>query len=123
MRPSKLFEHSTYSASSSRRACTLRLPSVVCNSFLSSLKLRESLTARALTIPKRIRSWMMRSRFGRALSRVSRSAIGLAPLSGRVLGEGEWFGRAIAVLATVPPGDYDSKRDVDHAEPQREKKI
>ena len=46
----------TNSASSSLRAWTLRLPSVVPSSCFRSLKLRVSFTARAVTIPRRSRS-------------------------------------------------------------------
>ena len=53
VRPSKDFVHAMYSASSNFRACTLRLPSVVFISSLSSLKVRDWLAARALTIPSR----------------------------------------------------------------------
>ena len=48
-------------ASSSLRAWTLRLPSVVCSSRLRSLNVSRSLTASALTMPRRRRSWMSRS--------------------------------------------------------------
>src|SRR5690606_12091151 len=54
-RPSKVLVHVMYDASSSLRACTLRLPSVVSRSAFSSLNVRDSLTARALTMPSRMR--------------------------------------------------------------------
>ena len=53
-------------ASSSFRACTLRLPSVVSSRRLSSLNVRRSLTASALMMPSRRRSWISRSRPKRA---------------------------------------------------------
>src|SRR6266496_5750970 len=61
MRPSKLFVGLTYPASSNLRACTLRLPSDVSSSFLSSLKVSDSFTESALRIPRRKRSWTNRS--------------------------------------------------------------
>src|ERR1044072_3983491 len=62
MRPSKYLLQVTYCASSSLRACTLRFPSVVLSSCLRSLKVSESLTARALTIASLTRSCMSLSR-------------------------------------------------------------
>src|SRR5581483_4130855 len=61
-RPSNDLSQATYSASSSFRACTLRLPSVVCSSRLRSVNDSRSLAASALTMPRRSRSWMTRSR-------------------------------------------------------------
>src|SRR5687768_591593 len=88
-------------------------------SFLRSLKLSGSVTARALTIPSRIRSWISRSRSGgtssEARPRTVRSfwsAIGLRRSSGRA-----------PCLATVPPGDRDAEPDVQPAEGEREDRV
>src|ERR1039458_4839154 len=51
-----------YLASSSLRACTLKLPSVVSSSFLRSVKVSDSLTERALRMPRRRRSCTRRSK-------------------------------------------------------------
>src|SRR5262249_57845910 len=106
-----------YWASSSLRVCTLRLPSVVLSSFFKSLKLSDWLTARALTIPSRILSWMSRSscagpRLGAALatSLISRS------LRCRSL-------ESACCLATIPPGYYDSENYVEPAESRRHEPI
>ena len=56
MRSSNVLSHAMYAASSSLRAWTLRFPSVVCSSRFSSLNVSRSLTASALTMPRRSRS-------------------------------------------------------------------
>src|SRR5512142_3413066 len=104
-----------YSASSSRRACTLRLPSVVLSSALSSLKLRLSFTARALTIPRRIRSWISRSRSAApTFGSTGASADGSAS---RVRS------RAAVALATVAPRDDDAEDDVEPSEARAEQGV
>ena len=55
-RPSNDLSHAMYWASSSLRAWTLRLPSVVSSRRFRSLNDRRSLTASALTMPRRSRS-------------------------------------------------------------------
>src|SRR5215813_1961689 len=89
MRPSKLLVQERYPPSSSLRAWTLRLPSVVSNSFFNSLKVSDSLTASALRIPKRKRSCTSRSSFEASptassgagfLSRSLRTALDLAAI-------------------------------------------
>src|SRR5256885_4754758 len=103
-----------YSASSSLRACTLRLPSVVCISFLRSLKLSESLTASALTMPSRSRSWIRRSSTS---ARADAGAPGSAfPRTVLNSPTGRRSSRAAPCLATVPPRDRNSKSDVQTAE-------
>src|SRR5713226_10326768 len=97
-----------YCASSSRRACTLKLPSVVLSSALSWLKLKESFTASALTMPRRTRSWISRS--SSAAREPPRSL--LSPCS-----TGSVF-RAVPCLATVPPSNDHAERDVQAAEPR-----
>src|SRR5256885_1288983 len=97
-----------YSASSSLRACTLRLPSLVFSSALSSLKVRLSRTARALTIASRTRSWISRSRAAAAGCALALTAPARSP-SRRV-------SRAVLLLATVPPCDDQSKYDLQDAE-------
>src|SRR5271165_1175837 len=113
--PSNDFVHVTYCASSSRRACTLRLPSVVRSTFFNSLKVNESLTARALTIPRRIRSWMMRSRYGSAFSTDDWSV--LTGLAERFLPGTTSLFRAALALATVPPRNQESENDMQATEP------
>src|SRR5262245_2100196 len=61
-RPSNDFSTTMYSASSSFRAWTLRLPSVVSSSRFRSLNVSRSFTASAETMPSRSRSWIKRSR-------------------------------------------------------------
>src|SRR5208283_5614737 len=112
--PSKDLVHVTYCASSSRRAWTLRLPSVVRSTFFNSLKVSESLTAKALTMPSRIRSWMIRSRCGSAFSTDDWSAF--TGLADRFLPETTSVLRAALDLATMPPCDQKSKYDMQSAE-------
>src|SRR3989449_6641007 len=91
-----------YCASSSRRACTLKLPSVVLSRALSWLKLNDSLTASALTMPRRTRSWISRS--SSAAREPPRSL--LSPCSTASV-----F-RAAPCLATVPPSNGHAEPDV-----------
>ena len=72
IRPSKLLLHRMYLASSSLRAWTLKFPSVVLSNFFRSLKVSDELAARALIIPKRMRSWIKRSKSGIASPGASR---------------------------------------------------
>src|SRR5688572_27539079 len=108
-----------YSASSSLRAWTLRLPSVVFISFLRSLKLSESLTASALTMPSRRRSWI-------SLSSASARAedTGLASGFPRTVRKspvtpGRRSSRAVPCLATVPPRKRNPEAYVQTAESRR----
>src|SRR5260370_34697478 len=96
-------------ATSSLRACTLKLPSLVFSSAFSSLKVRLSLTARALTMPKRTRSWISRSSWAACAARAARRC---APLG--VAAPGSEF-RTTLVLATVPPGDDAAEDDAEPA--------
>src|SRR5438876_824328 len=92
MRPANDLLHVMYCASSSLRACTLKLPSVVLRSAFSSLKVNASFTASALTMPRRTRSWISRS------SSAARSA--RSPRGGGATASGF---RTAPDLATVPP--------------------
>src|SRR5262245_9055192 len=106
-----------YCASSRRRACTLRLPSLVLSSDLSSLNVSDSFTASALAMPRRTRSWMTRSSEGvpstGSMTRISRppppSRLRAAP-----------SGRGAVFLATVTPRDQGAKDDVQGAEADRQ---
>src|SRR5581483_4531267 len=94
-----------YCASSSLRAWTLRLPSVVWSSFFSSLKVRLSLTASALRMPRRSRSWM------------SRSSCGAPPATGTGAAFfSRSFFKAEDCLATVFHRNYGSEQNVQAAE-------
>src|SRR3989441_12304499 len=111
IRPSNDLVQVMYCASSSRRACTLKLPSVVLSSALSWLKLNDSFTASALTMPSRTRSWISRSS----------SAARPPPPTPRPLlspcSTASVF-RAAPCLATVPPGNDHAERDAQAAEPR-----
>src|SRR5258706_9101727 len=98
-----------YSASSSLRAWTLRLPSVVLRMRLRSLKLRLAFVARALTMPRRMRSWIRRSSSGSA-----GAGAGMRSRAGGAARVG--LRRCASALATVPPGDEKSKDDVQATE-------
>src|ERR1051325_9681307 len=99
----------------------LRLPSVVFMVSLSSLKVMDSLTAKALKIPRRRRSCIKRSRCG------SRSSVVFAPRtplkrappvcsdSSARLFRPRSFKSALP-LATVPPCDDDAENYVQQAE-------
>src|SRR4029079_7424390 len=98
--------HVRYPASSSLRAWTLTLPSVVFRIALSSLKLSDGLTASALTMPRRGFSWIRRSK------------------SGISAGRGAGAGASLrAGLATVSPCDEDSEDDVQAAEAATEQRV
>src|SRR5262249_4890315 len=118
-RPSKDFVHAMYWASSSLRAWTLRFPSVVFRSFLRSLNVSVSLTASALTMPRRIRSWMSRSNSGADAG--DRAPAPCLDERGASDPSRAWRRArspcAVACLATVPPGDEDSESDQHQAEP------
>src|SRR5437763_718268 len=114
-RPSNDFVQVTYDASSSLRACTLRLPSVVLRSALSSLKLKLSLTASALTMPRRTRSWISRS---------SSPVRGATPARARATSRSAASAFLAALcLATVPPGNDSAEHDVQGAEPRRHQPV
>src|SRR6266581_1419401 len=85
-----------------------QLPSVVLSRALSWLKLNDSLTASALTMPRRTRSWISRS--SSAAREPPRSL--LSPCSTASV-----F-RAAPCLATVPPSDDHAEPDVQAAEPR-----
>src|SRR5262245_4440366 len=99
-----------YRASSSFRAWTLRLPSVVSSSRFSSLNVSDWLTAGALTIASRIRSWMSRSSSS-ASCRTTRPAAPIGP------GSEAWGS------ATVPPCDEQPEPDVEPAESEGHQRI
>src|SRR2546421_3720916 len=109
MRPANDLLHVMYCASSSLRACTLKLPSVVLRSAFSSLKVNASFTASALTMPRRTRSWISRS------SSAARSA--RSPRGGGATASGF---RTAPDLATVPPCDDPAEHDVQAAEAGRQ---
>src|SRR2546430_895490 len=115
IRPSNDFVQVTYDASSSLRACTLRLPSVVLRSALSSLKLKLSLTASALTMPRRPRSWISRS------SSPVRGATATRPRATSRSAASAFL--AALCLATVPPGNECAEHDVQRAEPRRHQPV
>src|SRR5437762_11055392 len=110
MRPANDLLHVTYCASSSLRACTLKLPSVVLRSAFSSLKANASFTASALTMPSRTRSWIRRSS---SAARGARSPRGGAEAAAAVF-------RTAPDLATVPPCDDAAEHDVQAAESGRQ---
>src|SRR5947209_634867 len=109
MRPANDLLHVMYCASSSLRACTLKLPSVVLRSAFSSLKVNASFTASALTMPRRTRSWISRSS---SAARRARS-----PRGGGATASGF---RTAPDLATVPPCDDPAEHDVQAAEAGRQ---
>src|SRR5687768_332740 len=103
IRPSNDFLQARYPASSSLRAWTLTLPSVVFRIAFISLNVSDGFTASALTIERRVFSWMSRSKSGIDVSTgCRRGATASAILR--------------AALATVPPRDHDSECDVQPAE-------
>src|SRR5690349_14432305 len=89
----------------------LRFPSVVFSSSLSSLKVNASLNASALRIPSRIGSWINRS----SVAVCEGAALGIT--GGRVVAV------ALFCLATVPPGDHDTKNDVLDSETKRHENV
>src|SRR6266436_8952909 len=97
-----------YCASSSRRACTLKLPSEVLSRALSWLKLSASFTASALTMPRRTRSWISRS--SSAARDPPRSLFSPCSTASVFL--------AAPCLATVPPSNDHPEPDVQAAEPR-----
>src|SRR3989442_750147 len=107
-RPANDFVQLMYCASSSLRACTLKLPSDVLSAAFKSLKVRLSLTARALTMPSRTRSWMRRSSAAAGAGRRLGGPTGV--------GAGAVFRAPLSALATVPPRDDRAERDVEAAE-------
>src|SRR2546423_1738079 len=115
IRPSNDLVQVTYDASSSLRAWTLKLPSLVLSSALSSLKLKLSLTASALTMPRRTRSWIRRSS-----SAVRRPARERSRASSRPAAS---VFRAAPGLATVPPSNDRAEHDVQPAEPRRHQPV
>src|SRR4051794_8907293 len=108
-RPSNDLSHEMYCASSSFRAWTLRLPSVVCRSRLRSLNVNRSFAASALTMPRRSRSWMMRSS---AIADCCAVTAGFVAPADLVAGL-----RAADDLATVSPRDEPSEHDGRPADP------
>src|SRR5215208_1141457 len=121
VRPSKYLLKTTYCASSSLRACTLRLPSVVFRSCLRSLKVSDSLTARALTMARRTRSCMSRSSSaaaaGPSVGLLRRGCCSRKP-SGELCAPA-FFERSFAsafCLATVVPRYVQPEDDVEQPE-------
>src|SRR5947208_5412220 len=121
-RPSNDLSHATYCASSSLRACTLRFPSVVRSRRLRSLNDSHSLAARALTIPRRRRSWISRSRSrGVRRSRCSRESVvvsrELTPLRSTLACRLSTLDSRLSTrLATVLPRNHQSDADMQAAE-------
>src|SRR5688572_32398145 len=109
-----------YPASSSLRACTLRLPSVVFIKFFRSLKVSDSLAASALIIPRRRRSWIKRSRLGAALFSLAGDACVLGTSATGFWGT-VFF--AVECLATVFPHNNCTKNQVQAAETGSHKPI
>src|ERR1035437_1753648 len=107
MRPAKLLVGATYPASSNFRAWTLRLPSEVSSSFLSSLKVSDSLTESALRMPRRRRSWTRRSNFD------------VSPTASRP-GRFSRSRRTVLGLPAIFHRDHGSKNQMQPAEPNRQ---
>src|SRR3989441_11853061 len=107
-RPANDFVQLMYCASSSLRAWTLKLPSDVLSAAFRSLKVRLSLTARALTMPSRTRSWMRRSSAAAGAAR----RLGAPP----GVGAGAVLRAARLCLAPLPPRDDRAERDVEAAQ-------
>src|SRR5215212_4640869 len=123
VRPSKYLLQTTYCASSSLRAWTLRLPSVVFRSCLRSLKVSDSLTARALTMARRTRSCISRSSSAAAAGpSVGLLRLGCGGCSRKPSGElcaPAFFARSFAkafCLATVVPRYVQPENDVEQPE-------
>src|SRR5687767_833965 len=116
-RPSKVFSHATYPASSSFRAWTLRLPAVAPSSRCRSLNASESFAARALTIPSRIRSWIRRSR--RSAGAARSTADRPVPAPDRRAG----VRLAARGSATVPPRDRDAEHREQPAESRSQERV
>src|SRR6185436_4252331 len=126
IRPSKLLSTAMYFASSSLRAWTLRLPSVVSSSAFRSLKVSESLTASALTMASRIRSWMMRSRLVALGSDLGARGSGLAARDSRLAARFSFFVSRSTRAADLPamfPRDDETEQDVKAAEAGGHEKI
>src|SRR5690242_17423292 len=66
---------------------------------------------------------MIRSRFGRAVSTVPCSSFALPVFAERALEAARSASRAIAGLATIPPCDHYSERDVEPAKAERQEHI
>src|SRR2546425_6653175 len=116
IRPSNDLVHVMYCASSSRRACTLKFPSVVLSRALSWLKLNESFTASALTMPRRTRSWISRSSSAaRDPPPPPRSLLSSCSTASVFL--------AAPCLATVPPSNDHAEPDVQAAEPRGQEPV
>src|ERR1700683_2418035 len=117
-RASKDFVQLRYLASSSLRACALRLPSLTSNSALSSLKVSSSRTASALIMPRRTRSYTRRSK--RASSRPAPATP--ARLTRCAAGPGVGT-RALALLAMPLPSDEHAEGHVQAAEAGGQRKV
>src|SRR6476469_4158664 len=112
MRPSNDLVAVRYSASSNFRACTLRFPSVVSRSFFSSLKVSDSLTESALSIPRRRRSW------------ISRSSLGALKTAGAATGSCVFFSfRSAFCLPAIFHRDDRAENYVDSAEARRQRDV
>src|SRR5437660_4348079 len=79
------------------------LPSLVCRISLSSLNVRRSFTASALTIAKRVFSWITRSKSGMLVFSMTRGAAS-----------------RFAALAAIVPRDHEAVDDVQSAESDAE---
>ena len=91
-------EHSMYPATSSLRACTLRLPSVVARRLFKSAKLTCPLAASALRIPSLIRAWTSGS--------------------GRKLKAEAALARDRAALSAIFSGNEETKDDMKSSKPR-----
>src|SRR5690606_37793697 len=112
-RSTKVFSQATNPASSSLRACTLRLPSVIPSSAFSSLKLSASAPASALTIARRTRSWISLSSCTGESARALRFFGAAVPATGAA----SWSLRA--GLTTVASRDERAEAQVQPAEAER----
>src|SRR5262245_51707995 len=103
------------------------LPSVVLSSSLISLKVRDSLAARALTIPSRIRSWIRLSSSG-AFSAARMASMARAAPRGRATFPGCpccpcCMPERAVCLATVPPCDDGSENNMKSPKPGSHEEI
>src|SRR5580700_6962162 len=117
-RPSNDLVQVRYFASSSLRACALRLPSLTSNSAFSSLKVSSSRTASALIMPRRTRSYTRRSK--RASSRPAPAT----PASFARCAAGAGLRtRGLALVAMPLSSDEHAEGQVQAAEAGSERKI
>src|SRR5580765_2733379 len=94
----------------------MTLPFVALRMAFISLNVIDGLTARALTMARRVFSWMTRSRS----TAVSGATVAGAFFPCVVFTVAAF---AAALLATVPPCDHEAKHDVQPPEPDAEQRI